>query len=149
MESREHSNQIFDEVAENNFEKKFISNFIKNVVEQNESKLKLFFNDSAQILWPCTNEKFDVSEYIIANCKYPGNWNGNIVKMESFGDSLVVIFKIYTVDLEFFVTSFITLKENRIECLEEYWSEIGRAPQWRRDLNIGKEINESIAKNDQ
>ena len=55
-----------------------IRQFFQDVIKQNEAGLKRWFREDAVIRWHCTNEQFTVSEYIQANCEYPGRWEGNI-----------------------------------------------------------------------
>lgn len=116
--------------------KLFAEKFLKSVVEQNEKELPSFFNEDAEILWPDTSEKFTVAAYIIANCKYPGDWQGEVKRINTFNDWMVVVSKVYSVDVAFYVTSFIDMREGKIQKLEEYWSEIGEAPEWRQNLNL-------------
>lgn len=49
---------------------------------------------------------------------------------------------VYSTDrnASFHVTSFIEIDKDRIRLLDEYWSEDGKAPQWRLEKNIGKAI---------
>ena len=50
------------------------------IAEQDAEKLRPFFHKNAFIRWHCTNEHFTVSEFLRANCEYPGNWNGEILR---------------------------------------------------------------------
>ena len=38
------------------------------------------------------------------------------------------------------VTSFFKLKDSKIKSIDEYWAEDGEAPEWRKNMNIGKPI---------
>lgn len=120
--------------------KDFMISFLEKVVNQDELRLASFFKGNAEIIWPCTNEKFTVSEYVEANCKYPGCWKGQIIKFVDLEKSVVMVSRVYTNDVSFFVTSFISLNNEKIQKLEEYWSDIGDAPSWRQELNIGKPL---------
>ena len=59
-----------------------IRSFWDTVLNQNEKELKGYFTENAIVRWHCTNELFTVSEYIRANCEYPGDWNGEIQRIE-------------------------------------------------------------------
>lgn len=59
-----------------------IDRFFKTVLLQNAEELRKFFQKNAVIKWHCTNEVFTLDEYIKANCEYPGNWNGEIERIE-------------------------------------------------------------------
>ncbi|NLL30091.1 MAG: hypothetical protein GX258_03425 [Clostridiales bacterium] len=60
---------------------KFIKEFWKVVVSQDKDELRKYFCEDAIIRWHCTNESFNVDEYIIANCEYPGTWKGEVEPM--------------------------------------------------------------------
>ncbi len=51
-----------------------IAEFWKYVLEQNADKMREFFHNDSYVNWHCTNEHFNVEEYIRANCEYPGDW---------------------------------------------------------------------------
>ena len=53
-----------------------IYDFWKAVLGQNENEIRKYFQNDAYINWHCTNERFNVDEFIIANCEYPGDWEG-------------------------------------------------------------------------
>jgi len=36
----------------------------------------------------------------------------------------------------------------KIKTLDEYWGDDGPIPQWRKDMNIGRPIHQSIGKGD-
>lgn len=38
--------------------------------------------------WHCTNECFNVEEFIRANCEYPGEWEGEVERIEKIGNGL-------------------------------------------------------------
>lgn len=122
-------------------QREFMRRFLEDVVKQNEEQLKGYFQEDAVILWPCTNEQFTVRDYIIANCQYPGEWKGELVKVTSLKESLVAVSKVSSTDFEIFVTSFVTFSEGKIQRLEEYWADIGNPPEWRKALKIGTIIN--------
>ena len=62
--------------------------FIKAVLEQDGTEIHSYFADDAVINWHCTNECFTVDEYIIANCEYPGKWDGEIETVQPDRQSL-------------------------------------------------------------
>lgn len=51
------------------------------VAEQDPEKLVRFFTPDARILWPNTEECFDLADYVRANCAYPGQWSGKVEKI--------------------------------------------------------------------
>lgn len=119
-----------------------INNFWKNVLEQNESALREFFYEDAYVNWHCTNEHFTVEEFIRANCEYPGEWDGEVERVESVGDLVITVTHVYPKDrsASFHVVSFIKIIGNKIASIDEYWGDDGTAPQWRLDKNLGRRI---------
>ncbi|WP_099469567.1 nuclear transport factor 2 family protein [Konateibacter massiliensis] len=121
-----------------------IQEFWQAVLEQNPEKIRSFFLENAYVNWHCTNEHFNLEEYIRANCEYPGEWDGEVERIESFGNLIVTATNVYTTDktLSFHVVSFFTISEGKIAELDEYWGDDGEAPQWRLDKRIGSAIKE-------
>ena len=109
---------------------------------QNTSRLLIYFTTNALIKWHNSNECFTVSEYIRANCEYPGEWKVEVERIEHIGDLSISVARVWLSDETFscHTTSFIKLDNDKICELDEYWCEDGVAPQWRLDKCIGKAI---------
>lgn len=121
-----------------------IYKFWKDVLEQNADAIKDYFDKNAYINWHCTNEHFNVDEFIIANCEYPGNWDGEVERVEKINDLFITVTHVYSEDrtLSFHVTSFIKVIDDKIAAADEYWADDGMAPDWRLDRQIGKAIKD-------
>ncbi|MBE7003932.1 MAG: nuclear transport factor 2 family protein [Ruminococcaceae bacterium] len=119
-----------------------INRFWRDVLSQNREALASYFREDAVIRWHCTNEQFTVTEYVRANCDYPGNWDGRIERVETLGSAVLTVVHIYPVDrsASFHVVSFIVLSGDKICEMDEYWADDGEAPQWRRAMHIGRPI---------
>lgn len=119
-----------------------IQEFWKAVLDQNEQEIRKYFHEDAYINWHCTNEHFTVDEFIVANCKYPGNWTGKIERIEKADGLLITVTHVYPIEKtsSFHVTSFIKIRDNKIASVDEYWADDGLPPQWRIDKHIGKTI---------
>lgn len=119
-----------------------IYRFWKDVLEQNADTIKDYFDKNAYINWHCTNEHFNVDEFIIANCEYPGNWDGEVERVEKINDLFITVTHVYPKDktLSFHVTSFIKVINDKIAAIDEYWADDGIAPNWRLNKHIGKAI---------
>ena len=52
--------------------KAILAAFWRAVAAQEKDPLREFFAEGAEVLWPNTNERFAVEEYLRANCEYPG-----------------------------------------------------------------------------
>ena len=116
--------------------------FWKAVLAQDEPEIRKYFHPDACIRWHCTNECFTLDEFIIANCEYPGDWDGTVERMDAMGDLIITATAVYPKDrsASFHVTSFIRLEGSKIASMDEYWADDGPAPQWRLDKHIGKAI---------
>lgn len=118
----------------------FIKQYWSCIITQNEEELKIFFHKNACIRWHNTNEQFSVSEFMRANCDYPGSWSGEIERIEQIESTIITITHIWNKEMSFHVTSFFKIEGEKIKELDEYWGDDGVAPQWRLDKNIGKPI---------
>ena len=120
-----------------------IERFWEAVLAQNEGAIKKYFHDDAYVNWHCTNEHFTAEEFIRANCDYPGKWAGKIERIEYAGDTVVTAVRVYPKDksASFHVVSFIRIRQDKIASMDEYWADDGDAPQWRREMGIGRPID--------
>ena len=119
-----------------------IKGFWDAVLRQDADQIRDCFCMDAYINWHCTDEHFTVEEYIRANCEYPGEWDGEIERIETMRDLSVVAVHVFSCDrsLSFHVVSFIRTKDGKILSLDEYWGDDGTAPQWRVEKKIGCKI---------
>lgn len=119
-----------------------IYRFWKDVLAQDAESIRGYFAENAYVDWHCTNEHFTVDEFIIANCEYPGSWDGEVERVEQADGLLITVTHVYPKDrtLSFHVTSFIKVSDDKILAMDEYWADDGVAPKWRLDKHIGKAI---------
>lgn len=120
-----------------------IENYWKAVLQQNPTQMRLYFQEDAIIRWHNSNEEFTLDEFIKANCEYPGEWDGEIERMEKIDQLIITVTHVFSTELSFHVTSFIKMKDDKIECIDEYWGDDGEPPLWRKEKHIGKAIKES------
>ena len=71
-----------------------IKQFWKAVLAQDEEEIRKYFHKDAYVNWHCTNEHFTVDEYIIANCEYPGEWDGIIERTEIVNELIITVTQI-------------------------------------------------------
>ena len=119
-----------------------VCQFLRAVLSQDRAALRGYFADDAYINWHCTNERFTVEEYIKANCDYPGDWDGEVERIEQAGDLLITVTHVFPRDKSssFHVVSFIRINNEKIQAMDEYWADDGDAPLWRQEMNIGGPI---------
>ena len=101
-----------------------VYNFWKAVLTQDEQTLRMYFHEDASVNWHCTNEHFSVDEFLIANCEYPGDWDGKVERLEVLDDLLITVTKVYSKDrsAHFHVVSFIRIADDKIISMDEYWA---------------------------
>ena len=119
-----------------------IHHFIKAVLAQDANTIRNFFHKDAYVNWHCSNEHLTVEEYIVANCDYPGDWDGTVERIEAIGELYITAARVYPQDRSacFHVVSFIKTENGKIISMDEYWTEDGSPPQWRLDKHIGTPI---------
>lgn len=115
------------------------------VLRQDAEAMRAFLAPDAVVRWHNTNEQFTAEEFIRANCEYPGDWAGEVLRAEAAGDSVVTAVHVYAARdpaVSFHVVSFIRIRGDRIAAIDEYWGDDGPAPRWRRELGLGRKIGE-------
>lgn len=119
-----------------------IYGFWRDVLTQHAERIRGYFREDAYVNWHCTNEHFSVQEYLIANCEYPGEWDGEVERVEEINDLTITVTHVYPKDrsLSFHVTSFFQIPDGRIQSLDEYWADDGTAPEWRLEKKTGTKI---------
>ncbi|MDO5062578.1 MAG: nuclear transport factor 2 family protein [Peptostreptococcaceae bacterium] len=124
-----------------------IRKFWELVLMQAREELKSYFHPEAQIFWHNTNERFTVDEFILVNSVYPGEWSGEIERIERMDDLIITAVYVYSKDGEVsdHVVSFIRLEEGRIIRVDEYWGNDTKPPKWRLDMKIGEKIHSTKA----
>lgn len=112
-------------------------NYFAAAISKDAAALRTFFRDDAEINWHNTRERFTLSGFIRANCYYPGDWHGEIGREYRIEDTVIAAARVWSADepsLSFHCCSFITLEDERIVRLDEYWGDDGEPPEWRKKL---------------
>lgn len=127
-----------------------IEKYWRDTLTQDAAAMRTYFNEGACIRWHDSNELFNLEEYIRANCEYPGEWDGEIERVEQMGDMIITAVHVWSKDkkLSFHVVSFIRTEDDKITSLDEYWGEDGPVPEWRQEKKIGRPINGGKEKKD-
>lgn len=119
-----------------------VQRFWRSVLMQDEAAIRAFFHADAWVEWPCSNERFSLSEYLRANCEYPGAWDGEVERVVETPEGVITAAHVFSKDgsASFHVVSFLHLREGRIAAMTEYWGDDAPAPAWRQQMNIGSAI---------
>ena len=119
-----------------------IQAYIRAVLNQDAASMHSFLHEKAAVRWHCTDECFTAEEYIHANCEYPGEWDGEIERIESCGKLIVAALRVFPKDksASFHCVSFIRIQDDKIMELDEYWADDGPPPEWRIKKHIGRSI---------
>jgi|GEM_PF-124060 len=121
--------------------------FVLDVAKQNAEALREYFTSDATICWHDSNEQFTVDEYIRANCEYPDDWIGEILRVEKTEDGMVIVTKMFSAESSHLITAFAKLADGKICRLDEYYSDYNDCediPDWRKAMKIGKPIEGEI-----
>lgn len=113
--------------------------FWNAVLRQDREVIRTYFWEDAYINWHCTNERFTLEEYLRANCDYPGEWDGEVERVETVGNTIITVTHVFPTDksASFHVVSLLAVEDGKIRAMDEYWADDGDAPQWRREMGIG------------
>lgn len=116
-----------------------IQKFWSAVLRQDAAELAGFFAEDAWVNWHNTGEHFTAAEFIRANCDYPGQWEGDVERIMETGDQIITVTHVYPKDrsCSFHVVSFLRVKEDKIQSIDEYWGDDGEPPKWRQEMHIG------------
>ena len=112
------------------------------VLRQDRESLAAFFHRDAWVNWHNTNEHFTVSEFVRANCDYPGVWDGEVERIVEQDNLVITVTYVYNTEqtASCHVVSFLRTKEDKIQSIDEYWGDDGEPPEWRQELHIGSPI---------
>lgn len=117
-------------------EKEVIKSLWNTIAQMKWDSLRDYFHEDARIEWPCTNEIFDVSGFIVANAKYPSNWKETLKEVHKMDDEWISFTTVENEEMKFSAISIFTFKDQRISYLREYWCSHEAAPLWRQKLNL-------------
>ena len=111
----------------------------RDCIDQDEAALRTWFLPDARIAWPCTGETFTVEAFLLANCRYPGAWTGELLRTTPTPTGAVTEVRIASADGQYscHAASFFTLSQGKIAALTEYYADDGPPPPWRTEL-LGK-----------
>ena len=109
------------------------------VLRQDRESLAAFFHRDAWVNWHNTNEHFTVSEFVRANCDYPGVWDGEVERIVEQDNLVITVTYVYNTEqtVSCHVVSFLRTKEDKIQSIDEYWGDDGEPPEWRQKMGIG------------
>ena len=108
----------------------------RDCIGQDKEALRAWFWPDARIAWPCTGEVFTVEEFLLANCEYPGDWTGELLRTTPTPTGAVTEVRIASADDQYscHAASLFTLHQGKIVSLTEYYADDGPPPDWRTKL---------------
>ena len=118
--------------------------FLAAVTEQDRGRLRGFFTPGAAVYWPNTGEKFSLEDYLTANCEYPGQWRGQLLRAEGTDAGAVVAARVWEDGgPSCHVVSFLRFDgTGQILEMTEFWGDDGPPPRWRQKLGLGRNHRE-------
>ncbi|HPE70266.1 MAG TPA: nuclear transport factor 2 family protein [Thermotogota bacterium] len=117
--------------------RQIVEAFWKAFDSQDWEGAKTLLSEDFRAVWPCSSETFDREGFIRVNETYPGNWRTLLQRYEDStegGVSVVHIFQQGEPGL--YATSFYRFSGGKITRIEEYFSEEGEPPEWRKELRV-------------
>lgn len=119
-----------------------LSQYWQDTLRQDADAMRRYFRPDARIRWHNSNECFTAEEFLRANCEYPGNWDGEIQRVEQLGMLYITVVHVRNRENEqsFHVTSFLQTDGEKITAIDEYWGNDGPAPKWRIEKQLGMTI---------
>ncbi|MEG1747953.1 MAG: nuclear transport factor 2 family protein, partial [Oscillospiraceae bacterium] len=75
-----------------------LTSYWQDIANQNAHSLGEYFITDAYIRWNNTNEHFTVQEFIAANCEYPGDWMGEIERIEIIYNTAITVTRVWLAD---------------------------------------------------
>lgn len=109
------------------------------VAAQDAGAMAPFFTRDAEVLWPNSDELFTLSEYLRANCEYPGQWQGEVEQIGPGGSFSIV--RVWTEGYTSRAISFYQWRGDKICRMVEYWGDVAPAPRWRQEMGIGRSLS--------
>lgn len=111
-----------------------IHKYFDAVIKQDAKGMAEYFCPNAQVRWHNTNEQFTQKEFIYVNCKYPGNWDGEIEILTPIQGGYVMAARVWEKEekTSFHVVSFLKITGDKISSIDEYWGDDGEIPEWRQ-----------------
>ena len=123
----------------------FLTNYWEYTAKRDGIALRDYFHPDVTIYLHDTNETFNFDSWINDVCNNNGEWQDDwqttvdrIDKLEN-GQIVTITFH-RSASWIGFVTSFFTLKDEKIIELHEYYSPCDEIPQWRTDLSEHEKI---------
>ena len=118
----------------------FLTSYWEHTAKRNGTALREYFHPEATIYLHDTNEILTVDDLINYN-DGGGDWHTTVDRVDKLENGQVVTITFHRSKSWIgFVTSFFTLKDNKIIELHEYYAPCDAIPQWRTDLSEHEKI---------
>ncbi len=127
--------EIWRSLEKQDAEKEIVTEFWKLMDERKYSEIKPLFIKRPKIYLESSREVFDgINKFIKMNEEYPGEWRTVLKNIGYMNDNLFTLVHVFCEDsgVEHYVTSHYTFENKLISKMNEYWSEVGQQPEWRK-----------------
>lgn len=113
--------------------KQNVLNFWRDMDAGRWAAISGYFAENAEVSWTATGETFTVPQFIKVNTEYPGEWRLDVERIVESGDTIVSVVRAVCGDRTSWACSFFSFENDRIARLEEFWSDAGAPPDWRKN----------------
>ena len=112
------------------------------VFTQDAEGMRRWLSADAQVRWHNTNECFRMEGFIHANCDYPGQFAGELLRTDRLEGTLICLVRVHYLSqgCSFHAVSYLRLQDDRIVEIDEYWGLDEPPPAWRQQLELSVPI---------
>jgi len=123
---------------------KFITSYWQHMADYDAKGIRAFFDPNAKSYLHDSNEILTVDDWVNHLKGSSGDWQMTVDRIDKLANGQIVTITFHrSPKWVGFITSFFTLKDDKITELHEYYSpcDDNIVPQWRNDLAEGEKVN--------
>ena len=126
---------------------RFFTNYWEHTAKKDGNALRDFFHPDVAIYLHDTNDRYNFDSWINdvygEDCEWTSDWHTTVDRIDKLENGQFITITFHrSKDWIGFITSFFTLKDDKIIELHEYYSPCDNmvVPQWRSDLSENEKI---------
>ncbi len=109
------------------------------MAQQRYQDLAQILSEDVEVLWPNTKERFVGADgFIAVNCQYPGTWQAALDVLETWGQQVVTVARVFSGEDSLHVISWFRVGDGRIVQIKEFFADDMEPPDWRQALDVAK-----------